>query len=92
MGEIIRRSGVPGWAWGIIFTSFLTLMSFTIGIAAGNQKMKDDIYQNQFMIEKHNIEIRDELDKKANKELMERNYEALLRIESKLDDHIKHTK
>lgn len=89
---MIRKSGVPGWAWGIIFTAFLTLMSFTVGVAAGNQKMKDDIYQNTFLIEKHNLEVRDELEKKASKELMERNYETLLRIEGKLDDHIKHTK
>lgn len=91
MEEAIRKSGVPGWAWGIIFTAFITLMSFTVGIAAGNQKMKDNIDQNSFLIEKHDIEVGLQLDKKASKELMERNYETLLRIETKLDDHIKHT-
>jgi len=86
MGEAIERSGVPKWAWSIILTIFLALMSFTIGATAGNQKMKDNIETNKT-----------EISKKANTEKVEalddendRIYETLIRIERKLDEHIKH--
>ena len=91
MGEVIRKSGVPGWAWGIIFTSFVTLMSFTVGAAAGNQKIKDDIQYNSYEIKKNDFNLNSELDKKASAEMMDRNYNKLLRIEHKLDEHISKT-
>lgn len=89
MGEIIRSSGVPKWAWSIILTAFLALMSFTIGATAGNQKMKDNIDVNTNNIIKHNVELKAAIATKADKELMQRNYETLIRIEHKLDEHIK---
>ena len=91
MGEAIKKSGVPGWAWGIIFTSFVTLMSFTVGAAAGNQKIKDDIQYNSYQINKNDINANSELDKKASMEMVDRNYEALIRIEDKLDEYIANT-
>jgi len=91
MGDMIRKSGMPGWAWGILLTSFITLISFTIRTAAMGQRMESDIITNSWKIEKHDIEVNAELEKKASKELMQRNYEALLRIENKLDEHIAKT-
>lgn len=88
MGEAIKKSGVPGWAWSIILTVFLGLMSFTIGASAGNQKIKDDIEVNKTNIQKIEIEVETELEKKADAELQRRNYETLNRIEHKLDAHI----
>jgi len=90
MGEAIERSGVPKWAWSIILTSFLALMSFTIGATAGNQKMKDNIETNTNNIERHDKEMTNALGEKASKEKVDLVYETLLRVEGKLDEHIKH--
>jgi hypothetical protein len=90
MGEIIDKSGVPRWAWSVILTAFLGLMSFTIGASAGNQKIKDNIESNRETIQRDYIELKNELDTKASKEKVDLTYEAVIRIEGKLDEHVKH--
>ena len=90
MGEAIERSGVPKWAWSIILTVFLGLMSFTIGASAGNQKMKDNIKANTDDIERHDEEMYNALKNKASKEKVDMTYDIVVSIEKKLDEHIKH--
>jgi len=90
MGELIARSGMPKWAWSIIFTVILALMSFGISAIAGNQKMKDNIQTNANNIERHDKEMNDALKDKASKEKVDMTYDIVLRIEGKLDEHMKH--
>jgi len=86
MGERLRTSGVPGWAWGIIFTLFLTLASFGVGAIAGNQQMKDDIELNNSAIEtKASVERVDAIEKEN-----DRVYDAVLRVEEMMIEHMKH--
>jgi hypothetical protein len=86
MGEAIERSGVPKWVWSGIFTILIGLMSFGVAAIAGNQKMKDDIFNNSKAIElKANEEKVEAMEKEQ-----DRVYETLIRIEGKLDEHIKH--
>jgi len=86
MGEMIQRSGVPKWAWSIILTAFLALMSFTIGATAGNQKMKDNIKTNTNDIENRATTEKVDAIEKEN----DRVYQTVIRIEKLMIDHMKH--
>lgn len=85
MGEAIERSGVPKWAWSIILTAFLALMSFTIGATAGNQKMKDNIKINSSNIERLSEEKASSEKVDAVAKEVDRVYEAIIRMEGKID-------
>ena len=85
MGGITERYGAPGWVITMLAGMLITLLSFTITASTRAQEMKSDIKMNAIHIEtKANTEHVDALEKES-----DRSYEILLRIEKKLDDHIK---
>jgi len=86
MGELIERSGVPKWVWSGIFAIVIGLSSFGVAAIAGNQKMKDDIKTNAGDIELKATSERVNAIEKEN----DRVYEAVLRVEGMMIEHMKH--
>jgi predicted Holliday junction resolvase-like endonuclease len=76
----ISNKGItlPSWAATIIVTIFLALFSLSMAVSAKSQKMESDIEHNE-----------EEINKKASEEKVQMVYDAVLRMEKKLDEYVK---
>lgn len=80
--KIKQEIRLPVWSLTFIFTILVGLISFIIGTTADSQKIKDDIVHNARKIEI----VEKELDTKASKEKVDLIYNAVLRLETKIDN------
>jgi uncharacterized membrane protein len=80
--KIKQEIRLPVWSLTFIFTILVGLISFIIGTTAASQKIKDDIVHNARKIEI----VEKELETKASKEKVDLIYNAVLRLETKIDN------